>query len=214
MLFRANNHPGSQTGFTLLEAAMALVITGIVIGALWILSSNVFSTHSINQLEKGVVGTASRIRNFYRDRQIQNDKTGNASNVNNVNFIGLDLIAPELPSTVTSVTNGNPPVTTYTGTISFSPSFNGTGTVNITYDKNNCAPLAANSFAMTLANMTKDGCNQLLPRLAGTGGAIQSNGVIGIFAGGTNNAIVNNAFVVGNTACTDGANVEICFAQF
>ena len=210
MISFMRNRLNLQAGFTLLEASLVLVITGIVIGGLWVLGSNLFFTQKVNLLEKGILTTATRIRNFYRDRQMQNDKTNNVSNINNTNFIQMDLIAPELASNTT------------TNTISFSPAFNGPGTVNITYDIANCKPQAANSFAMSLINITQDACNQIVPSLVGTSGQIQSNNIVGLFIGSTNvltatttNNITSYSFnpVTAEQNCVDGTTVEICFAQ-
>ncbi len=200
-------HLHSKHGFTLLESALVLAISGLVIAGLWVVAANLFYNQRLDQLEKGIITTASHVRNFYRDRQMKNDQT----TLTNTNFIQLDLVAPQLQSA--AVTGG-------LGHSLHSNANNGIGLITISYDAATCG--VANSFAMTLTNLTQDACTQLLPRLAGTRGKIQANGISQIMVGGTTiftatttNNITMNDFnpTALETNCTDGVNAEICFAQ-
>ena len=58
---RQNRH-----GFSLLEAALALAILGIVIAGIWSLSAGVFGTDKKNRLAQQVIYTVESTRNYLR----------------------------------------------------------------------------------------------------------------------------------------------------
>jgi hypothetical protein len=193
----------TSAGFTLFEVAMVLVVTGVVVGGLWVVISSLFFEHNLNQLEKGITTTATRVRNFYRDRLIKND----SASLTNANLIQLDLIAPEL--------GVNSP------TISYNLAAVGAGTITL-QSPGNCGGYflsGGSGFSMTLINMATKACDQLVPRLAGTQGQAQGAGITAVLVGGKNVLGNNNQTYSLNptameTACQNNANVEICYQQF
>ena len=63
----------SSFGFSLLEAALALAILGIVIAGVWSLSAGAFSSNKKNRLAQQVVYTVESTRDYLRQVNLQNN---------------------------------------------------------------------------------------------------------------------------------------------
>lgn len=211
MNLRFYSRLSSPGGLTLLEVSVALAISGIVIGALWMVVSTTLFNQGVAKLEQGIINTSSRIREYFRDRPISVD----AGAVTNVNMLGLNLVAPEL------IVNGG---------IGYNLAVGGTNAITITYNNALCNPAGlaslSNNFLMTLFAVRDDACQTLLPDLIGSRAQIESRGIIRTMvsnqnvittavAGGVTTYDFNQATAIKDCNLTPatGVTIQICFLQ-
>jgi len=185
-------------GLTLLEVVIVLAITGLVIGAIWLVVADTMLHNQINQTERAITTTATRIRDFYRDRPIN----ATTDPLNNTKAIAANLISPDLVVNSTTlqykIGQGGP--------------------VNVA--TNNCTGSFTNptyGFEIELDFVPANACTQLATALAGTSSKIQSNGIIGLYIVGTNVIIAGAPPTFdqasAQTKCANAATMEFCFVQ-
>jgi len=193
------NRIKNARGLTLLEVVIVLAITGLVIGAIWLVIADTTLQSQINQTERAVITTATRIRDFYRDRPVNSA----ADPLNNTKAIAANLVSPDL------VLNS----TTLQYKIGQGSTVNVATTVNCTSSFTN----PAYGFEIELDFVPANACTQLATALAGTSTKIQSNGIVGLYIG-TQNVIIAGSPPTFNqataqTKCSTAATMEFCFVQ-
>jgi len=190
------NRIKNARGLTLLEVVIVMAITGLVIGAIWLVIADTTLQSQINQTERAIVTTATRIQDFYRDRPV------NATALTNTSVISTNLASPDwvINSTTLQYKIGQG------------------STVNVA--TNNCTGSFTNpayGFEIELDFVPANACTQLATALAGTSTKIQSNGLVGLYIG-TQNVIIAGSPPTFNqataqTKCSTVATMEFCFVQ-
>ncbi len=183
----------NRRGLTLLESAIALVIFGLIVAAVWIVFARVNANNNLNRTERGMVTTAANIREFYRDRIIT------SGDLNNARAIDLGLISPEL------MIGGTPIHHLGSG---------GAADLVIGSSSAVCGP-TTNLFFMRLDDISQNGCNQLTARLMGTSGKINENGIFSASINGAS-VLAGTTFDINtalNNCSNDSVTVLVCFRK-
>lgn len=187
-----------QSGLTLFEAVLALLLGGLVIGGIWVAGASAINNHKINQLERGITETIVHIRDFYKDRPMV------AGELNNTTLISSNLVSQEFDVGAS-------------GSITHKLSTSGNGPVILSLP-GNC--VGGNDYSIQLVNLTRAACGKIVAALAGTHSQAEATGIGRVIVNGT------NVMGTGTTAqydlnqstlasqCADDVNVEFCFKQF
>lgn len=182
----------NRRGLTLVEAAIALTIFGLIVSGVWVAFAKSSFNEKVARTERGVIQTAQNIRDFYGDRVISN-----ASNLNNTQATTFKLIAPEL---------------TINGNIAHPLGLNGSELAFVGSDTAVCGA-TPDLFYIRLDAMNLEGCHQILARMLGNRGKVNENGIFSASVNGGNPMRNGMDFDVTNALnlCKGEDTVLFCF---
>ncbi len=201
----------SQRGLSLLEAVIALAITGIVIGLLWIVVAPIAQRQKINTNVADIIGLTGKVRSLYGDQQIiSTDIKQQLLDANSVPTSLLQLNAAGTPSGIVHSLGAvkNTQIVTVGKAAGLCPTAAGA------VDKSD--------FQMDLANVGKSYCGDFVRALAGTRNTAAHNRLTHVFVNSIDvmaNQAANTVKAVDSSLadqnCNTAATVPIllCFAK-
>lgn len=178
-----------QRGFTLTEIAIVLGIMGLILGAIWVAASSVYTNMRVSTTTRNVISLSQGIRNLYANQGSITDNPTTATLVS-TGVIPNDMVVPAAGA------NGPSLIDNWGGTVTFS----------VTAISN-----PGDSFVIDLAGIPQAGCVGLL-----TDSSTKStgSGIYGLNAqgGGTGTAAVYTtaAGVGSTTSYTATTSVNAC----
>ncbi|HRJ12751.1 MAG TPA: prepilin-type N-terminal cleavage/methylation domain-containing protein [Alphaproteobacteria bacterium] len=181
----------NRRGITLLESAIALVIFGLIVAAVWVVYAKVSFNNNLGRTERGILETTVNIREYYRDRPMRND------GFNNTTAINFGLISPELISSNGSIHYLSP---------------NGTGPLTVGASNAICGP-TVDVYFLVMNNLSREGCNGIIVRLLGNRSKIADYNVFSASVNGVNPLSAESDLDVRSVinSCVDNNTVVLCF---
>jgi len=148
--------PRKLRGFTLTEAAIVLGIVGLILGAIWVAAAAVYNNMRVSTTNTQLLQMVSNIRSLYATQQSM-EAAATQLTLATAGAIPRDMIDdPAAPAVVRNVWNG---------VVLVAPA-------NVNF--------AGDAFDVTLPNMPRQACTELLVRTTGSG---RDSGLVSITTG-------------------------------
>jgi prepilin-type N-terminal cleavage/methylation domain-containing protein len=184
-----------RRGFTLTEIAIVLGIMGLILGAIWVAASSVYTNMRISTTTRDVISLSQGVRNLYANQGLMET----APVITSAQLISTGVVPNDMIA-------GNAFVDAWGGTMTFTPA--------------TTISTAGDSFVVDLAGIPQAGCVGLL-----TDSSTRStgSGVYGVNAGANaftgaqtgGNPVLNTTNYTGTSAvgvCTAATNNHVGYA--
>jgi prepilin-type N-terminal cleavage/methylation domain-containing protein len=182
-----------RRGFTLTEIAIVLGIMGLILGAIWVAASSVYTNMRVSTTTRDVISMSQGIRNLYANQGVMD---GGLAGPPYTSLINTGVVPNDITTTAGSL------VDAWGGTVTFTPA--------------TTISTAGDSFVIDLAGVPESGCVGLL-----TDSSTKStgSGITGLAAGTTlyskgladvgSTTSYTATTAVGSTACGAGAGASV-----